>query len=99
MTDTFTAAKQTLSAAPPAEQKQLIQQVLEANPSWIPGNDAQKTRLWLALILGVLVVAVVAIAAAVVLDFKSQADTTAAWSIATAAVAGLLGLFAKSPTA
>lgn len=99
MSTTFVAAKQSLAAASVDEQKQIVREVTEANPGLLPTVSADKARLWMALIIGVLVVAVIAIAGAVILSVMGHAETaSASWPIASAAIAGLLGLFAKSPT-
>ncbi len=65
----------------------------------MPLNEADNMRLWMTLIIGVLVVALASIAAAVTLVLMGKSDlAAAAWPIATASVAGIVGLFAKSPT-
>jgi hypothetical protein len=65
-----------------------------------PSEELLRMRLWMTLIIGVLVIALASIAAAVVLILLGKPDlASGAWPIATAAVAGIVGLFAKSPTA
>ncbi len=65
-----------------------------------PIAEADRMKLWMTLIIGVLVVALASIAAAVTLVLVGKPDlAAAAWPIATASVAGIVGLFAKSPTA
>jgi hypothetical protein len=65
----------------------------------MPLAESDKMRLWMTLIIGVLVVALASIAAAVTLVVMGKPDlAAAAWPIATASVAGIVGLFAKSPT-
>lgn len=66
----------------------------------LPRKSGDRVLIWLALIIGVLVVALASIAAAVTLILTGHSDfANGAWPIATAAVAGVVGLFAKSPTA
>jgi hypothetical protein len=65
----------------------------------MPLSEGDKMRLWMTLIIGVLFVALASIAAAVTLVVMGKPDlASAAWPIATASVAGIVGLFAKSPT-
>jgi hypothetical protein len=65
-----------------------------------PSEELLRMKLWMTLIIGVLVIALASIAAAVVLILLGKPDlASGAWPIATAAVAGIVGLFAKSPTA
>lgn len=93
-------AETELNRLPGEEQREIVARALEANPSWIPSDDSSKTALWMTLIVGVLLVALSSIAAAVILVAIGEGElATAAWPIATAAVAGIVGLFAKSPTA
>ncbi|WP_156138600.1 hypothetical protein [Microbacterium mangrovi] len=71
-----------------------------ADPAALPRKSSDRAMIWLALIIGVLVVALASIAAAVTLILTGHSDfANGAWPIATAAVAGVVGLFAKSPTA
>jgi hypothetical protein len=66
----------------------------------MPHKSSERALIWLSLIIGVLVVALASIAAAVTLVLTGHSDfANGAWPIATAAVAGVVGLFAKSPTA
>jgi len=72
-----------------------VQKVETAEPT----TEHDRMLLWMTLIIGVLVVAIASIAAAVTLVIVGKPDLAAgAWPIATAAVAGIVGLFAKSPT-
>jgi hypothetical protein len=72
----------------------------QADPVAAPTSDVDRTKLWMTLIVGVLVIALASIAAAVTLVLVGKPDlASGAWPIATAAVAGIVGLFAKSPTA
>ena len=65
-----------------------------------PTSESDRMKLWMTLIIGVLVIALASIVAAVVLILMGKSDlASGAWPIATAAVAGIVGLFAKSPTA
>ena len=65
-----------------------------------PTSEADRMKLWMTLIIGVLMIALASIVAAVVLILEGKSDlASGAWPIATAAVAGIVGLFAKSPTA
>lgn len=71
-----------------------------ADLAGLPRKSSERTLIWLALIIGVLVIALASIAAAVTLILTGHSDfANGAWPIATAAVAGVVGLFAKSPTA
>lgn len=68
-------------------------------PTSLPFNEHERMRIWMTLIIGVLFIALASIAAAVTLVVVGKPDLAAgAWPIATAAVAGIVGLFAKSPT-
>jgi hypothetical protein len=74
--------------------------VHQADLAGLPHKSSERTLIWLALIIGVLVIALASIAAAVTLILTGHSDfANGAWPIATAAVAGVVGLFAKSPTA
>ena len=98
LTDATAEVKSTLEGLPEAQKKALVREVLEANSSWIQTSNKAKLILWLNLIVGVLIVAVVAMVIALQMT-SMDADATAAWVVATAALTGIFGLFAKSPTA
>ncbi len=99
MSDDLRTIKASILATSDEDQKQIVDSVLAVNPDFIPQSSRDRARLWLTLIIGVLAVAVLAMAAAVILTVLGRADNAAAaWPIATAALGGLLGLFAKSPT-
>lgn len=85
-----------VQALPPEEQKAVVQQVT-ANPDLFPRSDASRTKLWMTLLYGLFAVALGAIIATVVLQVMDE-DGTAVVALATAAVAGDIGLFANPPT-
>jgi len=91
-------AKNSLDALPAEQQKTIVQQVLEANPDWIPATEEAKVTLWRTMLIGVIIVGVVAVFGGIFLAANTL-DATAAWVLATAAITGMIGLFAKSPTA
>lgn len=71
------STRSTLESLSESEQREIVLSALEANPGWLP-PAADRAKLWMALIVGVLVVAVVAIAAGVILAISNQADLSAA---------------------
>lgn len=85
-------------ALPEHEQRLLVAQVLETNPGWLPESEANKARLWLILLIGLFSIAIACVIAAVILILNGS-DSAPALVIVTAVVAGVIGLFSKSPTA
>lgn len=82
----------------PEGQRLFASGIRNANPDLFPQNDHARMILWTVLIVGVLIVALAAVAAGIALSAMGHSDTAAAaWALATAAIAGVLGLFAKSP--
>ena len=96
-TDEGHDAVQAVEALPPAEKEAAIKEVLTANPGLIPSGDKYKTQLWMALLGGLFGVALVAIICAVILA-KEDKDVTALVALASAVVAGVIGLFSNPPT-
>ena len=86
------------AALPPEEQKEVIHQVQRLNKDLWTTGDAHRTRLWLTLLGGLFAIAIVAIICGVYLAAKGE-DATALVAIASAVVAGVIGLFANPPTA
>ena len=91
-------AESTFNTLSENDKQAVVQAAVEANPSWIPDDVASKRKIWMALIVGMLVLAAIAIVAAVVLTLSGK-EFNSVLLIASAVVAGLLGLFAKSPAA
>ena len=84
---------------PPAEQREVLNQLLAANKDLRPAADAYNTRIWMLLLGGLFAVALVAIICTVVLEARDSAtDTTALVALASAVIAGVIGLFANPPT-
>ena len=76
----------------------LFRQVQRLNKDLWTTGDAHRTRLWLTLLGGLFAIAIVAIICAVYLAAKGE-DATALVALASAVVAGVIGLFANPPTA
>ena len=89
---------QAVEALPPDERKAVVKEVLTANPGMITGGDRYRTQLWLTLLGGLFLLALVAIICAVVLATEDK-DATALVALASAVVAGVIGLFSNPPTA
>ncbi len=85
------------ASLPEAEQKQVVAEMVTANPGLLPSGDKYKTQLWLMLLGVLFLLALVAIVGAVVLATNNK-GTTALISLASAVVAGTIGLFANPPT-
>ena len=82
---------------PAGEKKAAAEAFREANPDLFPDGDKYRTLLWMTLIVGLILVAVVALVVAGVLVAKGK-DSAVAIGVVTAVVAGLIGLFSQSPT-
>jgi len=80
------------------DKKSAAQALLEANPDLFPKSDKARLRIWLTLVIGLFVLAITAVIASTVLALNGK-DFSAVISLGTAVVGGLVGLFAKSPTA
>ena len=78
----------------PPEQQEVARSL---NLETYPKGDKYKAQIWLLLLGGLFFIALAAIVAAVILDVKDK-DGTAVVAIASAVVAGVLGLFASPPT-
>ena len=87
----------TTSRLPHDEQRKIVEELVTANPGLIPSGDKYKTQLWLMLLGGLFLLALVAIICSVVLATNDK-GTTALISLASAVVAGVIGLFANPPT-
>ena len=81
----------------PAEKKKVVEETMAANPELFPSGDRYKTQLWLTLLGGLFLLALVAIICAVVLATEDK-DATALVALASAVVAGVIGLFSNPPT-
>lgn len=66
-----------------------------------PPTEAEASRLWTLLVVGLLILAAVSLAGLVYLlaDGNDKTDPDAALTAFTTLLAGLLGLFAPKPTA
>ncbi len=83
---------------PQNEQRELVL-YMGANLGMFPDNDADKTKLWLALLGGLFTLALAALIGGVVLVMRAESGSgTAVFSIASAVVAGVIGLFSNPPT-
>lgn len=78
----------------PPEQQAVAEQL---DPELFPKDDKSKTQIWMLLLGGLFVIAIAAIVASVILDVKGK-DDTAVVALASAVVAGVIGLFASPPT-
>ncbi|MGO4592759.1 hypothetical protein AB4Z18_02960 [Leifsonia sp. 2TAF2] len=90
-------ALDAVNALPDADKKAVVDQVHEANPGLFPNTERAKFWLWLTMLIGVLVLGIISVLAALLLS-GSKGDATPAWVLATAALTGVIGLFVKSPT-
>jgi lipopolysaccharide export LptBFGC system permease protein LptF len=79
---------------PESEKRVLVE---ELNKDTYPRGDKYRTQIWQLLLGGLFVVALAAIIAAVILNVKNK-DGTAVVALASAVVAGVIGLFANPPT-
>ncbi|UFN45820.1 hypothetical protein [Nocardioides okcheonensis] len=95
--DQASQAMDTVRALPAQEKKAATDAFRQANADLFPGGDKYRTQLWLTLIVGLIVVAIIALITAGVLVAKDK-DSAMAIGVVTAIVAGLIGLFSKSPT-
>jgi hypothetical protein len=78
------------------EKRVIVAQLLEANPEWAPKDERLRSRLWMTLIIGLFSIAVISIAAALVLVVNGF-DSGPVLFVAGAVVAGVIGLFSRSP--
>lgn len=90
-------AVEAMESLPPEERRAAVREVLTANPGLVPEGDRYKTQLWFALLGGLFLLALVAIICAVVLATRDE-DATALVALASAVVAGVIGLFSNPPT-
>jgi hypothetical protein len=90
---------QAAAHLPPAEQQEVVNQIVAANNGHWSVQDAHRTRIWMLLLGGLFAVALVAMICTVVLEARDNAnDTTALIAITSAVIAGAIGLFADPPT-
>jgi hypothetical protein len=75
------------------EKKQVVEQL---NSETFPTDNAGRTLIWVILLVGLFVIAGAAIIAAA--NLGSDKDPSAYIAVTSAVVAGVIGLFAKSPT-
>lgn len=80
-----------------ADRKAAAQEIQRANPDLFPRSDTNRTMLWMTLLVGLFGLALAAMICSVVL-IKDDGDGTALIAIVSAVVAGVIGLFSKSPT-
>lgn len=90
-------AVQAVEELPAADKKPAVQEILRANRDLFPDNDSDRTKLWIVLLIGLFIVALSALVGSVILTLKTE-DSTALVAIVSAVVAGVIGLFSKSPT-
>ena len=79
---------------PESEKKDVVTQL---NAQIFPTGDKYRTQIWMLLLAGLFIIAIGAIIATVILDVKDK-DGTAVIALASAVVAGVIGLFANPPT-
>ena len=91
-------AVQHLQSLPPEDQRDAVATVMTANPDLFPHGDKARTNIWMTLLVGLFVLALAAIIATVILAWKDKEGGTAVVALATAIVAGVIGLFANPPT-
>lgn len=87
----------TVRALSADDKKAAAEAFRAANPDLFPGGDKYRAMLWMTLIVGLILVALVALVVAGILVAKGK-DSAVAIGVVTAIVAGLIGLFSKSPT-
>lgn len=87
-----------LDALPDHEKRLVIAQTLEANPDFLPHHEATRARLWTVVLVGLFTVAVISVIAGVILILNGR-DSAPAFVVVVAVVAGVIGLFARSPAA
>lgn len=85
-----------LSSLDEEDVKKLVKAAQIAHPDAFPTGDTGKVAIW---IIGLIVVALIAIGDGLLIWQLSETktDLSAAWAILAAAVAGVLGLFTRSP--
>jgi hypothetical protein len=79
----------------PEEQRKSV--VAELDALTFPTDDKFRTQIWITLLVGLFVLGLGALVGGVVLEVKDK-DATAVVAIASAVVAGVIGLFANPPT-
>lgn len=97
MTDEGKQAVQQIENLSADEKAAAVKQVLHANPGMLPTSDKHKAILWVTLLGGLFLIALVAIGCGVLLAMNNE-DSTALLAIASAVVAGAIGLFSNPPT-
>ena len=78
------------------EKRVIVAQVLEANPELLPQHERTKGMLWMTLLVGLFLIAVLSIIVAAVL-IVNGVDSAPMLVVVGAVVAGVIGLFSKSP--
>lgn len=88
-------AVNTIAAiADPQEKKEAV----DAVASMWPTGDRSKTMIWMTVLIGLIVIGLMALMSSAWLLHDGK-DATAIVAVASAVVAGVFGLFAKSPAA
>lgn len=72
--------------------------IKQANPDLFPVSDPARTRIWMTLLIGMFALGIVAVIASTILAMNGK-DFSAVIALGSGVVGGLVGLFAKSPTA
>lgn len=84
---------------PTEEKRELVARLSSVNGEVARRSEHKRTQLWMVLLVGLFVLAFGAIVCTVVLKiYDPQTDTTALIALASAIVAGVIGLFANPPT-
>ena len=86
-----------LDQLPATQKKSAVKEVQRANPDLFPVGDEHRTKIWMTLLIGLMSLAAVAIVATVIMGLEGE-DMSGLLAIPSAVVAGVIGLFAKSPT-
>jgi hypothetical protein len=81
-----------------ADKKAASTSIREGNPGLFPKTDTGKVLLWVSLLVVVGLISTLSIVYGVVLASAGK-DATVLFAVPAAAIAGLVGLFAKSPAA
>lgn len=81
------------SISDPDEKKKVVQQL---NAEMFPTGDDNRTLIWVVLLVGLFLIAIISIFVAA--NLSKGKDGTAYVAVTSAVVAGVFGLFAKSPT-
>ncbi len=93
LSDQAATAKTAIQDLTDAEKKKVVQQL---NSELFPADNVGRTLIWVILLVGLFTLA--AISLIVAANLSPDRDGTAYVSVTTAVAAGVIGLFAKSPT-